>query len=89
MMTLLESGFAATSLVIIPEKNGNLAKYLSGINNGKKNSKKLQQNVKSRRYNVEGECRVILYACRDIKSGEILYYDYNEGGFNYNTNYFV
>ncbi|CAD8106315.1 unnamed protein product [Paramecium sonneborni] len=89
MMSLLETGFAATSLVIIPEKNGNIAKYLSGINNSKKNSKKIQQNVKSRRYNVEGESRVILYACRDIKSGEILYYDYNEGEFKYNTNYFV
>ncbi|CAD8095201.1 unnamed protein product [Paramecium primaurelia] len=89
IMSLLETGFAATSLVIIPEKNGNIAKYLSGINNSKKNSKKIQQNVKSRRYNVEGQSRVILYACRDIKSGEILYYDYNEGGFKYNTNYFV
>ncbi|CAD8208577.1 unnamed protein product [Paramecium octaurelia] len=89
MMSLLETNFAATSLVIIPQKYGNLAKYLSGINNTKKNSKKQQQNVKSQRFNVEGESRVILYACRDIRTGEVLYYDYNEGGFNYNTRFFV
>ncbi|CAD8194750.1 unnamed protein product [Paramecium pentaurelia] len=89
MMSLLETNFAATSLVIIPQKYGNLAKYLSGINNTKKNSKKQQQNVKSQRFNVEGESRVILYACREIRTGEVLYYDYNEGGFNYNTRFFV
>ena len=32
----------ATSLVIIPEKYGNVARYLSGINNSKKESKKKQ-----------------------------------------------
>ena len=32
----------ATSLVIIPEKFGNVARYLSGINNSKKESKKKQ-----------------------------------------------
>ena len=31
-----------TSLVIIPEKFGNVARYLSGINNSKKESKKKQ-----------------------------------------------
>lgn len=40
MMSLLETKLAATSLVIIPEKTGNIAKYLSGINNLKKNTKK-------------------------------------------------
>lgn len=32
-MTLLRTGRAETTLVIEPEKYGNLAKYLSGINN--------------------------------------------------------
>jgi hypothetical protein len=45
MMSLLETQLSATSLVIIPDKFGNIAKYLSGINNFKKNSKKVQQNV--------------------------------------------
>lgn len=35
----------ATSLVIIPEKFGNVARYLSGINNSKKESKKKQVGV--------------------------------------------
>ena len=33
---------SSTSLVIIPEKYGNIAHYLSGINNYKKDSKKKQ-----------------------------------------------
>ena len=33
IMTLLRTGRAETTLVIEPEKYGNLAKYLSGINN--------------------------------------------------------
>lgn len=33
---------ASTSLVIIPEKYGNIAHYLSGINNSKKESRKKQ-----------------------------------------------
>jgi len=38
-MSLLETSKANTSLVIIPDNYGNLAKYISGINNKKKNSK--------------------------------------------------
>jgi len=42
------------------------------------------------RFNIEGRARVFLYAARAIKSGEILYYDYNEGGFDeYPTDDFV
>jgi len=29
------------------------------------------------RFNVDGECRVLLIANRDIAKGERLYYDYN------------
>jgi hypothetical protein len=39
---------------------------------------------------VEGHARVILYAKRNIKSGELLYYDYNAGGFGeYPTENFI
>lgn len=37
-----------------------------------------------------GQSRVVLYAFKRICKGEILYYDYNEGGFdNYPTEDFV
>jgi len=36
--------------------------------------------VISRRYEINGEVRVILMTTRLINGGEILYYDYNEGG---------
>ncbi len=48
----------------------------SGINNSCGGSKKAQ-NVKSARFCVDGEARVILYAGRNIAAGERLMYDYN------------
>lgn len=88
----------ATSLVIIPEKFGNVARYLSGINNSKKESKKKQvdargicdiQNVQSLRYVIDGAIHVFLVALRDIKEGELLMYDYNGLEKNYPTDHFV
>ena len=38
-MDLLRTSRSSTSLVIHPEKYGNLARFLSGINNKKKQSK--------------------------------------------------
>lgn len=39
---------------------------------------------------MNGQARVALYAKKDIKKGEILYYDYNEGGFDeYPTEEFI
>lgn len=64
------------SLVIVPENNGNIGFLLSGINNTDPNKKK-KENVKSARFSINGEVHVILYASRDIKCGEILYYNYN------------
>ena len=88
-MDLLKTTHSSTSLVICPEKRGNMARFLSGINNY--NNKSLhKQNVRSIRFNVKGQARIALYACKNIKAGEILYYDYNEGGFNnYPTEEFV
>ena len=81
-MTLLQTTRSLTTLIVLPLKHANIAKYISGINNKKENSKLKQQNVVSKRYNIGGEARVILLAKREIKQDEILYYDYNEGGFN-------
>lgn len=89
IMTLLETNNATSTLVIIPEKQGNIAKYLSGINNQRKESKMRQQNVISQRFNIRGQARVLLITARKIEAGETLYYDYNEGGRNYNTRCFI
>lgn len=48
-----------------------------------------KENLKCVRYDVNGECRVLLVACRDICSGERLYYDYNGHEQEYPTHNFV
>ncbi|KAL4505289.1 hypothetical protein ABPG72_016356 [Tetrahymena utriculariae] len=89
IMDLLRTARSKTSLVIVPDKKGNLARFLSGINNTSKKSM-AKQNVHSVRFNINGESRVILYAKKNIKKGELLYYDYNAGGFGeYPTQNFV
>lgn len=50
---------------------------------------KKKQNVKCVRFNVNGECRVLLIASRDIRKGERLYYDYNGYENEYPTEHFV
>ena len=86
IMELIHSPCSDTSLVIIPQKYGNLGRFLSGINNTKKNT---DQNVYSLRVNIEGSIHVLLLAKRKINKGEILYYDYNAGGYNaYDTSNF-
>ena len=75
-------------LVIYPDKIGNIARFISGIKNlpeerkGKKKQVKKIQNVMSMKRIVDGCVKIILYAARIIHSGEILYYNYNEGGLN-------
>ena len=50
---------------------------------------KKKQNCKCVRYSVNGECRVLLVATRDIAKGERLYYDYNGYEHEYPTHHFV
>ncbi|GAB4848271.1 Probable Histone-lysine N-methyltransferase atxr5 [Ancistrocladus abbreviatus] len=88
LMTLLLSSDPSKSLVICPDKRGNIARFISGINNHTPEGKK-RQNVKCVRYNVNGECRVLLVATRDIAKGERLYYDYNGYEHEYPTHHFV
>ncbi|KAL8550969.1 hypothetical protein ACS0TY_000158 [Phlomoides rotata] len=88
MMTLLTAANPSKSLVICPDKRSNIARFINGINNYIPGGKK-KQNVKCVRFNVNGECRVLLIATRDIRKGERLYYDYNGYENEYPTEHFV
>ncbi|XP_057979882.1 probable Histone-lysine N-methyltransferase ATXR5 isoform X2 [Malania oleifera] len=88
MMTLLLATDPSKSLVICPDKRGNIARFINGINNHTPEGRK-KQNLKCVRYNVDGECRVFLVATRDIAEGERLYYDYNGYEHEYPTHHFV
>jgi len=50
---------------------------------------KKKQNLKCVRFDVGGECRVLLVSNRDIAKGERLYYDYNGDEHEYPTEHFV
>ncbi|XP_044974228.1 probable Histone-lysine N-methyltransferase ATXR5 [Hordeum vulgare subsp. vulgare] len=88
IMTLLSPVDPAQKLVICPDKRGNIARFINGINNHTPDGKK-KQNVKCVRYDIDGECHVLLVACRDIARGEKLYYDYNGHEYAYPTHHFV
>ncbi|CAN8298907.1 unnamed protein product [Cochlearia groenlandica] len=88
IMTLLLSEDPSKTLVICPDKYGNISRFISGINNHNRFSKK-KQNCKCVRYSVNGECRVLLVATRDISKGERLYYDYNGYEHEYPTHHFL
>lgn len=89
IMDLIRTPSSTNSLVICPDKKGNLARFLSGINNFDQKSAK-KQNVQSIRYDIDGEVHILLYAFRQIKKYELLYYDYNAGGYEgYPTEGFV
>ncbi|KAL8034741.1 hypothetical protein ABFX02_12G049200 [Erythranthe guttata] len=88
MMTLLSSADPSKSLVACADRLGNISRFISGINNHITNGRK-KLNIKCVRYNVDGECVVLLVANRDIAKGERLYYDYNSCEYEYPTHYFV
>ncbi|XP_004234990.1 histone-lysine N-methyltransferase ATXR6 [Solanum lycopersicum] len=88
MMTLLTTNDPSKDLVICPDKHSNIARFINGINNHTRAGKK-KQNVKCVRFDVDGECRVLLVANRDIRKGERLYYDYNGYENEYPTAHFV
>ncbi|CAK8570184.1 unnamed protein product [Lathyrus sativus] len=88
IMTLLFASDPSQSLVICPDKRSNIARFVNGINNHTLEGKK-KQNLKCVRFNVDGECRVLLIAIRDIAKGERLYYDYNGYEHEYPTEHFV
>ncbi|KAJ7959376.1 putative Histone-lysine N-methyltransferase ATXR6 [Quillaja saponaria] len=88
MMTLLSASDPSQTLVICPDKRSNIARFINGINNHTRDGKQ-KQNLKCVRYNVNGECHVLLIANRDIRKGERLYYDYNAYEQEYPTEHFV
>ncbi|GFQ04857.1 probable histone-lysine n-methyltransferase atxr5 [Phtheirospermum japonicum] len=88
MMTLLLATEESKSLLVCPDKRGNIARFISGINNHTPDGRK-KQNIKCVRYSVDSECRVLLVAKRDIAKGERLYYDYNGYEHEYPTHNFV
>ncbi|XP_059434207.1 histone-lysine N-methyltransferase ATXR6 [Corylus avellana] len=88
MMTLLSAADPSKSLVICPDRRSNIARFINGINNHTLDGKK-KQNLKCVRFDVNGECRVLLIANRDIPKGERLYYDYNGYEHEYPTEHFV
>lgn len=89
IMELIRTPSSSLSIVICPEQYGNLGRFISGINNQDKKLKR-KQNVYSLRYNIDGSVHILLLAMRYIKQGEILYYDYNAGGFDeYPTDHFI
>ena len=72
----------------VPRCTANIARFLSGINNYTAEGRR-SQNVRSARFEVDGEARVVLYAARDISKGEVLCYDYNAAQSRYPTQHFV
>lgn len=78
------SGLTISSKVNNVKKGFSLMINFFWCRDGKK-----KQNVKCVRFNVNGECRVLLIASRDIRKGERLYYDYNGYENEYPTEHFV
>lgn len=87
-MELISTDSADTSLDIFPDRIGNIAMFMSGINN---KTMKRYQNVKSLKCKIDGNPHILLFASKDIKESEVLYLNYNAGnGKNpQNTSYYV
>ena len=77
-MIILDTGEPKTSLIIDPTNAGNIARFLSGVNNMSLVSKR-KANVRTRRFCFNGRMRVALFTSRRIEPGERLNYDYNAG----------
>jgi len=78
LMVLLDTGDPETSLIIDPTMQGNIARFLSGVNNRSLLSKR-KANVRTRRFIYMGKVHVCLFTSRRVEAGEILNYDYNAG----------
>lgn len=88
LMGLLFPRDPSKELVICPDKRGNIARFISGINNHTLEGRR-KQNLRCVRYDINGQARVLLIAIRDIAKGERLYYDYNAYHKEYPTQHFV
>ena len=89
IMELVHAKRSVNSRIIDPDNHGNLARFISGVNNYSEKSLQ-KQNVRSAKFDIDGRVHVLLYTFRRIKKGEYLYYDYNAGGSStYPTEEFV
>lgn len=88
IMGLLFTDCRTKDLVVCPDKRGNIARFVSGINNHTPDGRK-KQNLRCVRFNIDGEAHALLIAIRDICKGERLYYDYNGYQQDYPTEHFV
>ena len=70
--------FDDKNYVIAPRRKGNIARFISGINNSKKFCKQ-KQNLTSIKFRIKNKIRIALYTIKRVKKGQILYYDYNAG----------
>lgn len=77
-MLLTDTGDPKTSLIIDPTVNGNIARFLSGVNNRCIFSKR-RANVRTRRFFLNGKCRVVLFTAKNLEPNDKLHYDYNSG----------
>ncbi|XP_024528998.1 histone-lysine N-methyltransferase ATXR6 isoform X2 [Selaginella moellendorffii] len=87
IMGLLFPEDASQELVICPDKRGNIARFISGINNHTSDGRK-KQNLRCIRFDIDGEVHALLVSIRDIAKGERLYYDYNAYQKEYPTEHF-
>lgn len=78
IMELKKGKNADESLLIVPRKFTNIARFINGINE-KDPQKAEKQNVETVRALAQGRPVVILYTCKSVKKGESLLYNYGAG----------
>ena len=87
IMDLVITPFSETSLIICPYSYANLGRFFSGVNNKNKISE-AKINVNSVKVLIDGSVHILLFTSKNIKEGEILYYNYNGDGNSYPTDKF-
>lgn len=89
IFSLIRTPRSKTSLDICPNRFANISKFLCGINNSQRFGR-LQENVQTMKFVYHGKARVLFYAKKNIQAGDILFIDYNGGGFDeYPTDHFL
>ena len=88
IFNLIETFSPYVNCCINPERYGNVAEYIAGINS--ENKKLIKENVRALKANIDGKLHILLYTLKKIKKNEVLYYDYNGGNriINYDTSFF-
>jgi hypothetical protein len=68
--------------IVLPNPFANLARFISGINNVRKDLKlpsTIKRNLESFQFRIDEKIHIMLYTRKFIKKNEILAYDYNNG----------